>query len=585
MQTVTTDCLIIGGGLAGRMAAREASRTGLQVTLLSDGPGASPWVHGINIPVHPKDSVESFLSDTIASGQGVSDPALAAALCQDAPEILTELEGMGLRFNRDGQGYQFLRPLGASHPRVMSVGNDTGVAVLKTLKAELEAKLDERPGLRAVHLQAQGGRVTGALCFDQPSHAWVTVRAAATVLACGGFCGIYPFTTNKRDSGGDGVAMAFRAGAALCDLEMIQFEPSGAVWPEALRGTSMITTMFFEGAVLRNSDGERFMLRYGPEGERVNKDLLARRIAAEIQADKGTAHGGVYFDATALGKERLEALYPAYVARYRAVGIDLASEWIELAPCAHTSLGGVRVDAQGASTVEGLFACGEVMGGLHGANRIGGSAGLETLVFGRRAGRAAAAYIRQNPAGADIGRMDSPASAANTSEFKPEMNAFPFPDSGLVFSTGNGNASSNSRQTTVVADHPARTPATPESLTADFSVALHALRTEMQTTLDRNANVLRNRDGLASALRTLRGGWEALLRLRPAEPHETFLWFRLHNDLTAACLLCTAALVREDSVGCHCRTDAQEAPAVPYRVQLSRNGDGSIQAERLPVGR
>lgn len=585
MQTVTTDCLIIGGGLAGRMAAREASRAGLQVTLLSDGPGASPWVHGINIPVHPKDSVESFLSDTIASGQGVSDPALAAALCQDAPEILAELEGMGLRFNRDGQGYQFLRPLGASHPRVMSVGNDTGVAVLKTLKAELEAKLDERPGLRAVHLQAQGGRVTGALCFDQSSHAWVTVRAAATVLACGGFCGIYPFSTNKRDSGGDGVAMAFRAGAALCDLEMIQFEPSGAVWPEALRGTSMITTMFFEGAVLRNSDGERFMLRYGPEGERVNKDLLARRIAAEIQAGKGTAHGGVYFDATALGKERLEALYPAYVARYRAVGIDLACEWIELAPCAHTSLGGVRVDAQGASTVEGLFACGEVMGGLHGANRIGGSAGLETLVFGRRAGRAAAAYICQNPAGKDTGLLDRPSLSMDAGVFEPTMDAFPFPGDTAVSLSGNGYATFGPGIKPADREEPARASGATGPFAADFSAALHPLRAELQTALDRNVNVLRNRDGLVSALRTLRGGWEALLRLRPAEPHETFLWFRLHNDLTAACLLCTAALVREDSVGCHCRTDAQEAPAVPYRVQLSRNGDGSIQAERLPVGR
>ena len=584
MQTVTTDCLIIGGGLAGRMAAREASRAGLRVTMLSDGPGASPWVHGINIPVHPEDSVESFLSDTIASGQGVSDPALADALCRDAPDILTELEGMGLRFNRDGQGYQFLRPLGASHPRVMSVGNDTGVAILKTLKAELEAKLDERPGLRAVRLLTAKGCVTGALCFDRRSDTWLAVRAAATVLACGGFCGIYPFTTNKRDSGGDGVAMAFSAGAALCDLEMIQFEPSGAVWPETLRGTSMITTMFFEGAVLRNRDGERFMLRYGPEGERVNKDLLARRIAAEIQGGKGTTHGGVYFDATALGRERLEELYPSYVARYRAAGIDLAGEWIELAPCAHTSLGGVRVDAQCASTVEGLFACGEAMGGLHGANRIGGSAGLETLVFGRRAGLAAAAYIRRSSADEETGRMDCGRSIVDTSVSLPDRTDFPFPDSGMVSPAGNGNVSSDSAVKPSVAMDPLQTPPSPESLAAEFSNALGVLRAEMQTALDRNANVLRNRDGLVSALRTFRGDWETLLRLRPSGPEETFHWYRMHNDLAAASLLCTAALVREDSVGCHCRTDAQEAPIHPYRVLLSRNADGSIRSERVPVG-
>lgn len=395
MITLQTDCLILGGGLAGWMAAREAAAAGLKTMLLHDGMGASPWVHGFNVPVYPEDSADIFLQDTLASGQGLSDPALARALCQDAAEVFDEIRAMGLSFNREKDGsYQALRPLGASWPRVVSIGNETGAAILTRLKEMLKGSVTELPATRALKLLKDGSRVCGALAYDAAGKRWLNLRANAVVLACGGYCGIYPVSTNKRDSGGDGVAMAYEAGAELCDMEFIQFEPSAAVWPRELVGTSVITTLLFEGAVLRNRDGERFMLRYGPEGDRVSKDVMSRRIVAEIARGKGTEHGGIYMDITGVDPARLASGYQMYVQRYRNVGIDITKEWIELAPAPHTALGGVRVDAQGHSTVQGLFACGEVMGGLHGANRIGGNAGLETLVFGRRAGRAAAAFAR-----------------------------------------------------------------------------------------------------------------------------------------------------------------------------------------------
>ncbi|NCB06422.1 MAG: FAD-binding protein, partial [Clostridia bacterium] len=327
----------------------------------------------------------------------MSDPSLASALCGDARTVFDELQQLGLCFNRDGEQYQALRPLGASYPRVVSIGNETGAAALKKLRELLNGQVTELAGTRAVRLLTSGGRVCGALALDQRKKEWLTLPARAVILACGGFCGVYPMSTNKRGSGGDGVAMAYEVGAKLCDMEFIQFEPSGAVWPSSLVGTSMITTLFFEGAVLRNRSGERFMLRYGEDGERVGKDVLARRIAEEIAAGQGTEHGGVYFDATGVGAERLKRDYAMYVERYGRVGIDLSAQPIELAPMPHTSLGGVRIDADGRTTVEGLFACGEVTGGLHGANRIGGSAGLETFVFGRRAGRSAAQYAKNAP--------------------------------------------------------------------------------------------------------------------------------------------------------------------------------------------
>lgn len=307
----------------------------------------------------------SFCRTRWRAGRDSATPLWARALCQDAAEIFDEIRAMGLSFNREKNGsYQALRPLGASWPRVVSIGNETGAAILTRLKETLQGSVTELSATRALKLLKDGSRVCGALAYDAAGKRWLNLRANAVVLACGGYCGIYPVSTNKRDSGGDGVAMAYEAGAELCDMEFIQFEPSAAVWPRELVGTSVITTLLFEGAVLRNRDGERFMLRYGPEGDRVSKDVMSRRIVAEIARGKGTEHGGIYMDITGVDPARLASGYQMYVQRYRNVGIDITKEWIELAPAPHTALGGVRVDAQGHSTVQGLFACGEVMGGL-----------------------------------------------------------------------------------------------------------------------------------------------------------------------------------------------------------------------------
>lgn len=529
---MNTDCLIIGGGLAGWWAAREVVKAGLKAVMAEDGMGASPWVHGFNNPVRTGDSADVFFEDTQKSGQGLSDRGLARTLCGDASVIFDEIQAMGLSFNRTDSGeYQAIRPLGASFPRVISIGNETGTAILTRLRADIGDKVTDIPHSRALRLLKDGSRVTGALVYDKAGQKWITVCARAVILACGGFCGIFPVSTNKRDSGGDGYAMAFDAGAKLCDMEFIQFEPSAAVWPKALIGTSMITTLFFEGAVLRNKNGERFMLRYGEEGEKVGKDVMSRRIAAEIAAGLGTEHGGVYMDVTGVPADKLDQDYPMYVKRYLDVGIDLKKQWIELAPAPHTALGGVCIDPDGRTSVPGLYACGEVIGGLHGANRIGGSAGLETMVFGRRAGKAASAYIQTENL-----------SAASVSE-------------------------------TVL----------PVTGSESIQDQLTDMRQQMQQALRAHMGAVRTEEGLNTASAALQQLFDRAEALQGLDNDENFALLRLRNDLQCARIAVLSAKERKESLGCHTRGDHPEKPEKNYRVVISKNAGALPVAERLEL--
>ncbi len=520
------DVLILGGGLAGWSAALAAAERGVSVILAEDGMGASPWVHGFNAPcVREGDGPEVFLKDTLASAQGQSVKALDEALCLDAPAVFRSLQELGLPFNRDGDSYEAIRPLGSSFARVVSVGNETGPAILSAYREKLKGKVRVISHARALKLDVKSGECCGALIYDG---AFRRIGAKSTVLCCGGFCGIFAFTDNKRDSGGDGIAMAYEAGCRLRDLEMIQFEPSGAVWPEALIGTAMITTLFYSGAVLRNAAGERFMLRCGPQAEQVGKDVMARHICREIQEGRGGPHGGVYMDLTGVDGTLLDEKYPMYVERYRNVGIDLKKEWIELAPIAHTALGGVAIDADGKTDVDGLFAAGEVTGGVHGANRLGGSGGLEPLVFGKRAGGSAARQAENRQAPSD---------------------AEPVP-----------------------------------GLAEGAEDKLDAIRKEMKKQINDGLGVIRTEAGMRSALRKLNELTEETDGLKAPDGADSPGRLRLKNDLLCGTLALTAALARKDSIGCHQRADCPDAPEMKYTVTVRRGKNGEAVTERNPVG-
>ncbi|MBQ9133036.1 MAG: FAD-binding protein [Clostridia bacterium] len=536
-SVIHTDALIIGTGLSGLLAARTLTKKlpTAEILMIGNGLGASPYVHGFNMVLHEEDSMDSFKEDTVVGGRNQSKDELVNALCDGSRKLLPVLEELGIEFNRKNGEYSLLRPLGASHPRVASVGNHTGVAIMNAVRREFETneKVSALEDTRALRLLRMDGRVCGALTYQIKEKKFTVVVANAVVMACGGFCNIYPFSTNMSDIGGDGIAMAFGAGADLCDLEFVQFEPSAAVAPKAIRGKSVITTMYYEGAVLRNTLGERFMLQYGKDAECVNKDVQAKYIFKEIKEGRGTENGGVYFDATGVGRDRLNEQYDSYVKRYSDVGIDIATTPFEIAPAPHTSLGGIAVDEDCFSGIEGLYACGEIIGGLHGANRLGGNAGLETMVFGRIAGDSVADYLA-DAAACEVTVDDIEDFVCDTLSLSGE------------------------------------TPVTAE--------LLDSLRGQMQNVLGDKLNVLRCGTELEEAVNEIGGMLETLdnSSLEGVSDELKFATLRLVNDLQTAYLLAISAYTRTESCGCHVRTDCDEETEDKYRVVIRNAPEGAL---------
>lgn len=481
-----TDILILGGGLSGFCAAWEVIKNSrLTVDLLAWGGGASPYIHGFCLPIGEGDSEELFYRDSLQSGYGQGDPRLVRRLCRDSlllPDYFAEL---GLSVD-DGR----IQSLGSSVPRIAGIGNNTGPVMLSTLRKKLEAsgRFRLHRNLRALELIKQENAVIGARCYDKESDVFRSIYAGTVILATGGFGRLFPESTNSPDIGGDGCAMAYLAGCQLTDMEFIQFEPSAAVWPEALAGRSIITTMFYEGAVLRNGKGERFMQ------EQVGKDIQAKAIAAQIRKGNTTPHGGVWFDATAVPQAMWDGIYKPYRDRYLAHGIDMCKEPVEIAPAAHTTCGGVYIDENCCTGVPGLIACGEVTGGLHGANRLGGNAGLETMVFGMIAGKTAIKTYRPC---VEAGEAQAP-------------NCAP-------------------------------------------SVEIASIRSELRQILRTKLGVIRTGEELEEGLRQINS-----LLFKLPDCTNSYEMQRLRNDLLTAKIAMASALHRKGSVGCHYRADQEQ---------------------------
>jgi fumarate reductase (CoM/CoB) subunit A len=548
IRHIETDALIIGSGLSGLMAAYRISREqGTRVLILGTGSGASPFVHGFNIPLYKDDSVETFINDTLRSGQMQSDEELVRKLCTESLAVKEELHKLGIELDKNDEGYALLKPLGSTYPRVACSGNDTGPAIMKAVNAILRSRenYNKISGMRALRLMSADNRVRGALAYDTSANEFVFISAKAVVLATGGFCKIFRFSTNTPDIGGDGIAMAYEAGVPLTDMEFIQFEPSAAVYPEELKGRGVITTMFYDGAALRNARGERFMLAYGSEGERVNKDVMSYRIYEEILKGNGTKNKGVYFDATGVGKEKLMESYSSYVERYKRCGIDISREMMEIAPAPHTSLGGVRIDGECRTKAEGLFACGEICGSIHGANRIGGNAGLETLVFGLQAGETAGSYLHNTE-----------------SDYNPDSD---------------------------ICQAWAREVLLGQSSVKVDESRLDGIRTRMQDILEEHVNVIRNGDGLKKAKKELSGLLSELSEeiagndIQSIHAFGIYNKMRLKNDVLTAYLVTAAALERKESVGCHVRSDSQAANNCErYRLLMEKDGE-DVKISKEPI--
>ena len=393
------DLLVIGGGLAGWRAAEAAVKAGASVTLVANGSGNSPDIHAINVPVRADDSIELFIDDTLTSGGGACDPALVETLCRESVKLLDEFP-----FDRNPDGsYKTIQPLGCSVPRCVSIDHKIGAWALAKVKRELSEKMEVIPG-RVVRLIQNYSLFTIHYSLGDDD---ASVVGRSVVIATGGWCGKYEFSDNPPELRGDGIALAQSLGAAVRDMDAVQYEPTVALAPARLRGIPVITTMLHEGATFRNRLGEEFL----PD-KHANKDAISRAILAEIGAGRGVDGGsgaqppvdvGIWYDATGVPREILETRYADTVRRYAACGIDITREPMLVAPAPHTSLGGVVIDARcrvlrpDGTPIPGLFAAGEVTGGVHGRNRLGGNAGTEVLVFGRIAGRASVLASRKNP--------------------------------------------------------------------------------------------------------------------------------------------------------------------------------------------
>jgi succinate dehydrogenase / fumarate reductase flavoprotein subunit len=404
-RTETSNVLVIGTGAAGYRAAIAATQAGVQALML--GKRASLDAHtvlasgGINAALgtrDPEDSWEQHFADTLREGYFLGDPRMIEIMARESPDAVRELAGWGCEFARTESGDLDQRFFGAHRwRRTCFAGDFTGRAIMRTVAAkaaELRIRVEEDQYVS--RLLVADGRCFGALAFDLHTGQRTVHLADAVILATGGHTRIWRRSSSRRDENyGDGMRMAIDAGCRLMDMELVQFHPTGMVFPEEAAGTLVTEAVRGEGGRLYNALGERYMERYDPDRmELSTRDRVALANYTEIIEGRGSPHGGVLLDISHRGKdfilEKLPRMYRQFVEWQM---LDISREPMEVAPTAHYTMGGIVVDPETHATeVSGLYAAGECVGGLHGANRLGGNSLGEALISGRRAGAAAAAF-------------------------------------------------------------------------------------------------------------------------------------------------------------------------------------------------
>ena len=407
IKTISTDVLIIGSGGAGSRAAIEVDESGLKATIVSKGlsfrSGCTGMAEGgynaVFKTVDKDDSIEAHMEDTLKGGSYLNDKKLVEILVNESPKRLIDLENYGALFDRQESGQINQRPFGGqTYRRTCYQGDRTGAELLNALKEEIiKRDIECIEEVMITSLITDGNQVIGATGLDLKDSSLIYFKAKSVILASGGAGQLFPVTSNTFQKNGDGFAIAYRAGANLIDMEQIQFHPTGMVKPESKKGVLVTEAVRAEGGKLINKDGERFMPKYAPEKmELATRDVVARSIYQEIIEGRGTESGGVYLDISHLDDDYIEEKLETMVLQFENVGVDIKHEPIEVAPTAHHFMGGLKIDTDASTSLENLFGAGEVCGGVHGANRLGGNALADTQVFGKIAGENASKVANES---------------------------------------------------------------------------------------------------------------------------------------------------------------------------------------------
>ena len=573
LKTHSYDVVVIGAGGAGLRAAIEASAQKAKValvcksllgkahTVMAEGGAAAALGN-----VFGEDNWRVHFRDTMRGGKMHNNWRMAQIHAQEAPDRINELEAWGALFDRTPDGKINQRPFGGhTYSRLAHVGDRTGLEMIRVLQDKgVHSGIDVHMECTIVRIFQVGGRVAGALGYFRETGRFVLFRTPAIVIATGGIGKAWQITSNSWEYTGDGHALAYDAGAELIDMEFVQFHPTGMVWPPSVRGILVTEGVRGEGGVLKNSKGERFMFRYMPDmfkgdfaeteaesdawvkGERkknrrppelLTRDVVAKAITKEIAEGRGSPHGGVFLDiASKQRPDYIKKKLPSMYHQFKELAqVDITKEAMEIGPTTHYVMGGVKVDAETQeSTVPGLYAAGEVGGGMHGANRLGGNSLSDLLVFGRRAGQHAVGKSGNAPAIPDA-----------------EVNAA-MQDALAPFERNGENP--------------------------------YAVQSALQAVMQRNAGIIRDKAGLEVALAELdklkgRAQTVGVTGSREYNPG----WHTaldLHSLLVVSEATARAALERTESRGGHTRSDYPDSDEKQTREQIVVKKEGNRMTVR-----
>ncbi len=525
IPVVTTDVLILGAGGAGLCAALHAADAGKNIKILlvtkaiiGKG-GCSRMVQGgYNVVLNPADSFAKHFQDTLKGGQFINNQDLTWELVTVAPQRIKEMETQyGCFFDRNPDGTIHQKPFaGQSFDRTVHKGDLTGIEIVSRLSEQVFRRdieyLDEH---RAVELlwDKGGTRIVGALLLEVTRGEFLIAHARTTLVATGGGPTMYKLFAPSLDKSADGIALCYRAGAEMVDMEMVQFHPTGLI----VKGSNTSGTLLEEGlrgagAQLFNVLGERFMERYAPEvKERATRDVVSRSSFMEITAGRGTPNGGVFIDASVMGPNFVKKNFPGMVERCRDYGFDLANERVEVSPTAHFFMGGARIDTRCLTDLDGLYVAGEDAGGVHGANRLGGNGIADSTVFGGIAGDSMAHDV--------IGRELAPFDERQVEELIKQMEA-PFGREG---------------------------------------VDLYPLRETLRLSNWEKLGIIREEKGLLEGLQIIQELQEKMNRVGVAGGKACNIswndWLNMRNLLDVSAIVGQSALKRQESRGAHYRND------------------------------